>query len=90
MREFNSFRRLAFSKNSIITRSSRSQKPCRRSSTGTVRIYKLTYLMQMRKVDDDEVIVKEGDPGSEFFIIQSGECHVYKQVLVDVTQCLIK
>jgi len=52
--------------------------------------FKIAEAMQMRKVDDDEVIVKEGDPGSEFFIIQSGECHVYKQVLVDVTQCLIK
>mmetsp|Transcript_37746 Transcript_37746/g.119266 ORF Transcript_37746/g.119266 Transcript_37746/m.119266 type:complete len:260 (+) Transcript_37746:609-1388(+) len=52
--------------------------------------FKIAEAMQMRKVEDDEVIVKEGEPGSEFFIIQSGECHVYKQVLVDVTQCLLK
>ena len=43
--------------------------------------FRLAEAMELRKVEDGTDIVKEGDPGSEFFIIQSGNCHCFKKTL---------
>ncbi len=37
--------------------------------------------MEVRNFADGDNIVAEGDPGAEFFIIQSGHCHCYKRTL---------
>uniref|UniRef100_A0A7S0VSY4 Cyclic nucleotide-binding domain-containing protein n=1 Tax=Hemiselmis tepida TaxID=464990 RepID=A0A7S0VSY4_9CRYP len=43
--------------------------------------FRLAEAMELRKVEDGTEIVKEGDPGSEFYIIQSGVCHCFKKTL---------
>ena len=35
-------------------------------------------VMDTREFADGDVVVREGDMGDEFFIIQKGTCHVYK------------
>ena len=35
-------------------------------------------VMNTREFVDGDVVVREGDMGDEFFIIQKGTCHVYK------------
>mmetsp|Transcript_17751 Transcript_17751/g.44868 ORF Transcript_17751/g.44868 Transcript_17751/m.44868 type:complete len:388 (-) Transcript_17751:128-1291(-) len=43
--------------------------------------FRLAEAMELRKVEDGTEIVKEGESGSEFFIIQSGNCHCFKKTL---------
>mmetsp|Transcript_10775 Transcript_10775/g.25817 ORF Transcript_10775/g.25817 Transcript_10775/m.25817 type:complete len:517 (-) Transcript_10775:270-1820(-) len=44
----------------------------------TFEKFKVAESMEVRHFADGEVIVKEGDDGNEFFIIESGNCNCYK------------
>jgi cAMP-dependent protein kinase regulator len=43
--------------------------------------FRLAEAMQVKNYEDGSAIVTEGEPGSEFFIIQSGNCHCFKKTL---------
>jgi hypothetical protein len=43
--------------------------------------FRIAESMEVRKYEDGNDIVKEGDAGSEFFIIQTGNCHCFKKTL---------
>ncbi len=47
----------------------------------TFEKFKVAESMEVRQYKDDEVIVEEGADGNEFFIIESGSCHCFKQHL---------
>jgi len=51
------------------------------SSSFAVLLRVLTLCFGVSKVEDGTEIVKEGDSGSEFFIIQTGNCHCFKKTL---------
>lgn len=37
--------------------------------------------MEVRNYEDGDIILQEGDPGFEFYIIQEGVCHCLKKTL---------
>mmetsp|Transcript_42239 Transcript_42239/g.99136 ORF Transcript_42239/g.99136 Transcript_42239/m.99136 type:complete len:390 (+) Transcript_42239:117-1286(+) len=43
--------------------------------------FKIAEAMEVRNFEDGATIVQEGDAGSDFFIIQSGNCNCYKRTL---------
>mmetsp|Transcript_57329 Transcript_57329/g.150972 ORF Transcript_57329/g.150972 Transcript_57329/m.150972 type:complete len:390 (+) Transcript_57329:80-1249(+) len=43
--------------------------------------FRIAEAMTVRSYEDGEVIVEEGDPGHEFFIIQRGNCSCFKRTL---------
>lgn len=43
--------------------------------------FKIAEAMEVRTYEDGELIIAEGDPGTEFFIIQQGACHCFKRTL---------
>jgi cAMP-dependent protein kinase regulator len=43
--------------------------------------FRLAEAMRVKNYEDGDAIVTEGEPGSEFFIIQSGNCHCFKKTL---------
>mmetsp|Transcript_25297 Transcript_25297/g.51488 ORF Transcript_25297/g.51488 Transcript_25297/m.51488 type:complete len:384 (+) Transcript_25297:144-1295(+) len=43
--------------------------------------FRIAEAMELRHFNEGDVIISEGDPGEEFFIIQSGACNCYKKSL---------
>lgn len=43
--------------------------------------FRIAESMELRKFTDGQEIVKEGDVGTDFFIIQAGACHCFKRTL---------